>query len=499
MEDIYEENQSKEIIVLSNLEIINKDSLSDYFCIESNDRFFYSRYDNETKPKTEKDKKEIKEKKNKLIKQSSELYNKLDNQKKKELGYAFNQMTLKVKFEVKLLKDGIFYTLSNGCFIMYDSKNFKKLLEIKFDSSINLISAIQLDNNDLIFACSIDYSYKILIYRLKEKKYFENQKIIEEGFGFQSKYGNHGFCGNSAYKIQYKIDNLKAISGNRFICISNYGLKIYSLNKNGEYSLVLLNEHLNDIKIIYEITNNKFIFCTKKNLDDTYINDNTILIEMVKLKEITKNQRDEKLVELNKYGYHLRSKRFGFFYNEIDENERNIYKDKLPKFIESLKLSCSFYEIFKLEKYRKNLHLSDYIVIKEKYFIILVNNNIFIIDLINGELLKKYEILINLILNGNDSLFIYNNVNIQKWNNSGDNEFIIFIEKNIILFELNEDENNIINVKILNNSYFPNIENETFKKISEKRNKFYSFKDYSDYSRRYYYYRIEKENIISIY
>ena len=182
----------------------------------------------------------------------------------KELVSAFNQITLKVIFngEPKILREGIFYTLSDSCFKMYDSKYFKKLLEIKFNSLI--ISAIQLDNNDLIFACSDNGIFQILVYRLKEKQYFEIQKIIENGLGFQARYGNHGFCGNTAYKIKYKIDDLKAISRNRFICISNYGLKIYSLNENNEYSLVLLQEHLNDVKIIHEINNNKFIFCTKK-------------------------------------------------------------------------------------------------------------------------------------------------------------------------------------------------------------------------------------------
>ena len=99
---------------------------------------------------------------------------------------------------------------------------------------------------------------------MKEKQYYLFQKIKEGGFGYSSKYGNHGFCGNRVNKIEYKVDNLKAISGNRFIYISNYGIKIYSLNENNEYSLILINEHLNDIKIIYELKDNKFIFCTKK-------------------------------------------------------------------------------------------------------------------------------------------------------------------------------------------------------------------------------------------
>ena len=210
MKEISKENTMKEIIVLSDLEIIDKKNLTDYF--KPNNEYNYYRKNDEEKTKTEEEKQEIIEKKNKLINQSFKLYLKIDNQKIKELESAFNQITLKIKLdsEPKVLKDGIFYTISNGCFIMYDSKFFNKLLEITFDSS--LISDIQLDNDDLIFACSNYDKYKILIYRLKEKQYFEYQKIIEDRFGFNSRYGNHGFCGNTAYKIEYKIDNLKKIS-----------------------------------------------------------------------------------------------------------------------------------------------------------------------------------------------------------------------------------------------------------------------------------------------
>ena len=73
-------------------------------------------------------------------------------------------------------------------------------------------------------------------------------------------------------------------------------------------------------------------------------------------------------------------------------------------------------------------------------------------------------------------VYLFIIMNIQKWNNTEDNEFVLFIDKNVILFELNEDEIDIINIKILNYSYFPNfIDNQFFKKLSEKQNKFYSY------------------------
>ena len=44
---------------------------------------------------------------------------------------------------------------------------------------------------------------------------------------------------------------------------SNYGIKMYSLNDKNQYSLVLLDTHIERIKKIYEINENKYIFCTK--------------------------------------------------------------------------------------------------------------------------------------------------------------------------------------------------------------------------------------------
>ena len=323
---------------------------------------------------------------------------------------------------------------------------------------------------------------------MKEKQYYLFQKIKEGGIGYSSKYENHGFCGNRVNKIEYKVDNLKAISGNIFIYISNYGIKIYSLNENNEYSLILINEHLNDIKIIYELKDNKFIFCTKKSLTDTYRMDNEILIEIIELNEVTKKELIDKLLALEKYGYHLKSKYsdvFGFRFEKIEKKEINI--DELEKLLESLKLTYSPKEIIKYIENASNYNLSNYAILKNKYFIVMINNNIFIINLIDGKLLKTYKVLIDGTIDGKDSLFIYNFMNIQKWNNAEDNEFVLFIDKNVILFELNEDEIDIINLKILNYSYFPNfVDNQIFKKLSEKQNKFYS-------------YNIESSNIISIY
>ena len=69
MEEIPKEHPFKGIIVLSDLEIIEKDRLTDYFCNKPNNGYYYNRKNDEEKPKTEEEKKEIIEKKNKLINQ----------------------------------------------------------------------------------------------------------------------------------------------------------------------------------------------------------------------------------------------------------------------------------------------------------------------------------------------------------------------------------------------------------------------------------------------
>ena len=174
-----------------------------------------------------------------------------------------------------------------------------------------------------------------------------------------------------------------------------------------------------------------------------------------------------------------------YFDSKIEKEEINI--GELRKLLESLKLTCSFKEIIKYTENSRYYNLSNYVILKKNYFIVMINNNIFIINLINEKLLKRYEILIDAIIDGKDSLFIYNYMEIQKWNNVEDNEFVLFIDKNVILFEINKDENNIINIKILNYLYFPNIiDGQYTKKLSEKQNKFYSYNKNST-------------NIISIY
>ena len=348
---------------------------------------------------------------------------------------------------------------------MYDDKLFNKLYEIKFDKNNNFKStAIQMDNNDLV----LHSDNQLFIYRLKNGKYSLLQKIEENrgGFKLQISYSGCEVCPKS-----YEVEFIKEISGNRFICVSNYGFKIYSLNKKNEYSIILLNEHYEGIEIIHEIDENKFIFCTSLHCGASLggPSHNILFIDLITLKEITKDVIDKKLQELAKdddeddYDYDEDDYYFGF---NKEKNKKTIDKNEIEKKIKSLKLTCEYNQIFEYSTYGGFHKFHGYAIIKNKFFIIKIDNYIDIFDLFNGNNLKTYEILID----GKDTLHKAG-MKIIKWNNNEDNEFFLFGNENIVLFELKEVQTKEIKLKIINQAYFPDIIN--IEKLSEKNNKYY--------------------------
>ena len=280
---------------------------------------------------------------------------------------------------------------------------------------------------------------------MKDNKYYLFQKIKEDNTGYSPQ-----SSGCMALEKDYEIHYLKELSGNRFLCITGYGFKLYCLNDKNEYSAVLLEEHLDRIKIIQELNENKFIFCTE------VINQigTKFFIEIVELKEITKLDIDNKICQIEKKK---------FFYNNFDK-EKVLKKDK--ELLESLKLSCKIKQIIKYN-IGKYYCCTNLVIIKKKYFIIMINNHILIFDLNEVNLLKKYE-----IINIDIKQWHIRDIQIEKWNNEGDNEFFMFINGNLVLFELNEDNNENIELKVISQLYCPNI--SCIIKLPEKTNKFYS-------------------------
>ena len=381
-----------------------------------------------------------------------------DNQKKKELESTFNNPKIKIKFsnKPKLLKDGKICTMSNRIVQIYDGRKYNLLFEFKFDNKI--ISSIQLDNGDLIFLerteikeeWNYEYYYQLLIYRLKDNKYYLLQKIKEDMTGYTQQ-KSHSGC--MVYPKKYNVDFIKEISGNRFICVTNYGFKIYSLNDKNEYSLSLLTVHQEGINIIHEVNENTFIFCTKKHCGASLGGPahDRLKIEIIKLNKITD------------YDYDINNVKLEMKRNYVNEDEiKNIEKQ-----IKELKLSlsCSCQEIFKYSTRRGRHNFSDTIIVKNKYFIIMVDNNILIFDLENGKQLIRYE------TNFSSSSFSFSLKNLKKWNTVEGDQFFVCESGNIILFELNDDEKENVKLEIKTVSYFPNI--EKIKSIEENNNKFY--------------------------
>ena len=442
MDKYFDETIKKEVIVLSDLKFSAK---------------IFQYNNNYIKFEALNGQKEI-DKANELRNNSLEQYYKIDNEKNKELESTFKLENLKIISNTRpeFLRNGNLGIISNNSFKIYDKKMYK-LYEIKLEPKSDIISVIELDNHDIIFLSKIKidksfgYNYELLIYRLKGKNYFLLQKIKENEKGYILQYG-FGGC-TRIYLKSYDAKFLKDISRNRFICISNYGFKIYSLNEKNEYSLILLTQHQGDIQIIHEINENKFIFCSLQTggIFPYY----EFLMQIIELKEITDKELylNNKLEELNK----------SFSGNE------NI--NDIKKVTESLQLTCTHQKILVCKIYHRYNSISNYLILKNKYFIIVVDNNILIIDLNDGKILKRFEILIyenyqNIKLSFN--LFYDKTIYIENWDNAEENEFLLCIKGNIILFELIEN----IKLKIIAQSSFQNIDNLT--KINEK---FFSFDD----------------------
>ena len=267
-EDLIQEEKHDQILLsdLKNLEQLAKES-------QNNEE------DESTEENKEKSK-ELTEELNKLKEKSLELYYNIDDKRAKEIETVFKQSKLKIDFKEKpgVLKDGVIWSSAKESFIAYDSIFFKKIFEIKFEQECDITSAIELDNKDLVLLAYVkkhdenwNRSCKFLIYRLKENNYNLIQKINEGQKGYSSQFVQYGFCSRSISKKQYEVQYIKKISGNRFICVNNYGFKIYGLNEKQEYCLISLNEYLEGIKIIHEISPNKFIFGTEAHSRNSYI------------------------------------------------------------------------------------------------------------------------------------------------------------------------------------------------------------------------------------
>ena len=454
----------EETIVLFDLKNLQNNKFYEYFSV-----FHFTCEKTRNKPNLsyEEAKAEVKKDIEVMVKEfiqgKKENFYNINEQKSKEIESIFKQIKLKINFNSnpKILNDGAFYTFSEGNFAVYNDKFFNKSLELKSGKEYKFDSVIQLDNKDLIF---LAYG-QLLIYRPQNGNYVQIQTIDETRAGYKLQ---NSYSGCFASPKAYIPTFIKKISGNRFICVSNYGYKIYSLNEKNEYSTILIEAYSRGLKMIHELDKTNFIFCSEIFCGASLggPEHNIIIIDKIQLKEITNNEKIDKLKQTEDTDYYD-----GDFSYYRGQKPKYITKEDAKRAIESLKLTHVSHQIFEYSQYGKYHNIKSYVVLKNKYFVVCIDNKILIFDLISNEQLRRYQLLID----GKENLF-KPGLNLKKWICQEDNEFFICINGNIILFELTND----IELKIINQLYFPEISN--LKVLSDKKNSFYDDGKKEDYS-----------------
>ena len=253
---------------------------------------------------------------------------------------------------------------------------------------------------------------------------------------------------------------------------------MYSLNEKNEYSITLLEWYHEGLKTIHEINKNSFIFCSQIDCTASLAGPahNILIIDKIYLREITQIEKKNKLFN------EADCSRYYYGHSTIREEEK-IKDENAIKLIDSLKYTYDHKKFIEYSTYGEYHYFKGNAILKNKYFIIGIDNYILIFDIFSGMELKRYQLFIN----GGYILFICNS-NIKKWNNNEDNKFLINIKGNIILFELTNDND----LKIISQSYFENI--NCLKILNEKNNGFYDDGKDEDvnYDFNYYFYSKNK-------
>ena len=386
---------------------------------------------------------------------------KIDDKKQKELENVFKQVKTYIKLNYnfknsfKENKPGnlpeILFNINKTeqnkylCTI-YDLIFFSKNIEIETQEFILFVE--KLDNKDLIFLVFNEKKYELLIYRLipEKNEYFLSQKIIETFEGYKQKYKkkpkNDPFF---YYKkeeetnepIEFSLFYIKSISRNRFFCISNYGIQMYALNEKKEYELILV-EPYEKIDFIYEIDENNFIFGLNLRRVEGYGRCSydysfyyNLFLNKIELKNIDKKE--------NKSNN-----------NNLDNLK---LKEKLKfSFISQTMFQANFSSdlMFDIEAY-----FSDFVILKNKFFIIMIKYSIFIFNMETGKEIKRFEIEFDDYKIKDDYFFKVNyyryfKIDIKKWDAPENDEFILLVNNNVILFKLNEENSSKISLNILN-------------------------------------------------
>ena len=383
-----------------------------------------------------------------------------------------------------------FFDLENGkvClvlgnkYLICDKNYFNKLFEIqkkildlkyqKFEYSLfpkkEILFMIELDNHDLVI-CYDYFIYYFDIYRLsRDGVYFLYQRIEDSNDGHHN---TRKLTINNCH-IYYKLKKVIKLKKNRFMLISTYGIKIYSLDYYFKPTIILINDFNESIEDCYKLNENQFIFFNSELI----LPEIKFTIEKICINNITNEEKYRRLFELKNDDY---------FGNKV----LNRIEKKSETIISNLVLSISRKKIFET---KCNSAIEQWkfhgVYFRKKNFIASISNHLLIFDLLNFELIKDFIFVEEKITNpicitGNK---IIKKTLIRKWNNSNDNQFLLIWENFIILFELNEIQLN--GKKTFNLTVIAHLNKNCFNYLQKfDENRFYVFNyfeeedNYNDY------------------
>ena len=352
----------------------------------------------------------------------------IDTEKDEEYNNCFEK-TIDINIDINEGEENVIKNCLEGY------KTFKNN-SIEYDNSIDYDNMGKSNEKKKVSHChKPSYLYISGVIGLGNKDDFLI-KLIWEGF-----YCEYAVCRLKNKKVsiiqsiysdfeKYKIISISPLSEKRFLVYLDNGINIFCLHQkyNIYYSEIFISKYDNpDIKRIYE-ANNIIIICSSiGKVGNDYIRPPT---------------------------YKIRT------------SIQNLDSNKKILFLKCEMIICNEEKSGQKENSYKisyNINFSNGIILKNKYFIFMLDNNLLVLSLLTFEIIKNYS----LIFYYDDDFLIYKDFQIEKWDEINDNEFILNVNGNITLFELIED-NLEIGLKILAYYYFPNI--DYIQKVDDNNN-----------------------------
>ena len=344
------------------------------------------------------------------------------------------------RLKIKLENEGKIFEMKNDRIgivsfglKIYETKSYQIIQEIKNDNEI-IVKILELDNNDLIIACiSHEENFLIKIYRLKDDKYELFQTIDNDNDGYKMKMKKTFNLFKKYKRIYYQLDNIIKISQNKFISVSDLGFKIYSLSDN-------------------EDTNSKY------TLYFVYKNESHDHIEYI----CPINENELIIIYFTSY-YSLLGT------DNLDIEKFDIKNNKMTKKIYHKKKS----------QYGDSISFTNYIIIKDKYLVIMILGIINIFDIIKGE--KKLA-----LSSPGYSDYHAPKCCLYNWESMNDDIFLLMQEKQFIFIQYDEFRNkaNIIgsftlDIIIKNNIKAYSYSYNSYREVKKLKNKneFYNFEN----------------------